>query len=101
MNTPLFAVLITVETAIAAIFGVIDLDSIGQRIVLVAAVLAAIGMIYARVVLPIARFAHKATRAVDVMLDLPEWHDEAEQRLAEIETRLGITRTPKTATRSV
>lgn len=100
MNTPFLAVLITIETAVAAIFGVINFDSIGQRIVLVAAVLAAIGMIYARVVVPVARFTRKATRAVDVLLDLPEWHEEAETRLTDIETKLGIPRKPRATSTS-
>ena len=93
MNHPFLAIGLLAETITATFLSVLNITDLEQRIVLLATALAAVGFIFVRIVKPLWQFGRKAAQAVDVLLELPEVQAQTEQRLAHIETELGINAT--------
>lgn len=59
-----------------------------EMVVLVAAAIAAVGVIWTRALRPVFRFARKASAGVEILLDMPPWRHGVNERLESIERRL-------------
>lgn len=57
----------------------------GEGIVLLGAVVAALGIIHVKVVRPCLAFFRKGAAAIDVMLDMVAWKEDLEERLDQVE----------------
>jgi malic enzyme len=62
-----------------------DLVGAGEGVVLLGAVVAALGIIHVKMVRPCLAFFRKGAAAIDVMLDMVEWKEDLEDRLDRVE----------------
>lgn len=80
-----FAVVYTVLAMVAISRTV---DNVLEGIVLIAAALAAIGIIWAKGVIPLVYFGRRASKAIDLLFELHDWKPEVDKRLERIEEQL-------------
>lgn len=58
-----------------------------EYVVLIGAVVGALGIIHAKVMVPLVRLGRRTSAGVDILLDLPDWTERVDERLAHLESQ--------------